>query len=437
MYFARENVLPYAEESGMIEKNEGGIKMTDRLYYENSYLREFDARVLEIREDEGKILARLDRSAFYPTSGGQPFDTGDISGARVLDVFVDKAGEVWHQLDAPLAEGACVHGSIDWARRFDHMQQHAGEHILAGAVYRLLGGHTVGLHLGREDSSIDVDFPDGHTHLTAKEIILLEDDVNEHIQRDVPIRCWFPGEEELKALPLRKPPTVSEHVRVVQIGDDEFCACGGTHPSTAGQIGLVRIIDARPSKGRVRLTFVCGRRAFEDYRRRALMGEAAANRLSTGWENLENAVDALLKRAKDAEYHLNRERSERALENVPALLAGAEQVRGVRVVTKAFSAVPMDALRSVAGAILEAGNTAALLAAEAGDGYSLLFARAADVDIHIGRILSESARKFGGKGGGKPDFAQGAALSADVLGEAARLVREALGEQVFARVGTE
>lgn len=417
-----------AEESGIMEeKREEGQKMTDRLYYDNSYLVEFDARVLEARMDAGKILVRLDRSAFYPTSGGQPFDTGEISGAKVVDVFVDGAGEVWHEVTHPLSEGACVHGKIDWARRFDHMQQHAGEHILAGAVHRLLGGHTVGLHLGREDSSIDVDFPDGHTHLTAEEVRLLEDDVNAHIQRDVPIRCWFPDGEELKSLPLRKPPTVSEHVRIVQIGDDEFCACGGTHPSTAGQIGLVRITDARPSKGRVRLTFVCGMRAFEDYRRRARAIEAAANRLSTGWENLENAVDMLSKRARDAEYHLNRERSERVLEKVDALFAEAETVCGVRVISKAFSSLAVEALRDVAGAILEKGRAVALLACESGGGYSLLFARSADVDVHIGKILSESARAFGGKGGGKPDFAQGAAPSADVLTEAARMVKEALG----------
>ena len=408
--------------------------MTDRLYYDDCYLREFDARVVEARADGEKYFVRLDRSAFYPTSGGQPYDTGEISGARVLDVFVDKAGEVWHEVSRPFREGEAVHGSIDWARRFDHMQQHAGEHILAGAVHRLLGGHTVGLHLGKEDSSIDVDFPDGRTHLTAAEVALLEDDVNDHIQRDVPIRCWFPEADELKALPLRKPPTVTEHVRVVQIGDDEFCACGGTHPSSAGQIGLVRIADARPSKGRVRLTFVCGMRAFADYRKRAHMIEAAANRLSTGWENLEDAVETLLKRAKDAEFRLNRERSERALENVPLLLAEAEAVGGVRVVSKALPAMSADAMRGVAGAIVGKGSAVALLASESEGGYSLLFARSPDVDIHIGKILSDSARRFGGKGGGRPDFSQGAATSADVLGEAARQVKEALAANPDAHI---
>ena len=225
--------------------------MTLRLYYENPYLKEFEGKVLECRRAGAEWEVRLDRSAFYPTSGGQPFDTGVLGESRVLDVFVDKSGEVWHRVDAELSEGETVTGKIDWERRFDHMQQHAGEHMLANAAWRLLGGHTIGLHLGKEEVSIDMDLPEGRTHITPEELHALEDDVNQRIQRDVPIRQWFPTEEELKALPLRKAPTVTEHVRVVQIGTEEYCACGGTHPSSAGQIGLVKILEARPSKGKL------------------------------------------------------------------------------------------------------------------------------------------------------------------------------------------
>lgn len=400
--------------------------MTERLYYEDAYRREFEAKVLEVRVEGGKILVRLDQSAFYPTSGGQPFDTGRLGGANIKDVFVDKAGEVWHEVDAALSEGQAVRGEIDWARRFDHMQQHAGEHILAGAVYRHFGGHTNGLHLGREDSSIDVDFADGRTRLTAEEILLLEDDVNDHIQRDVPIRCWFPQADELMALPLRKPPTVAEHVRVVQIGEDEFCACGGTHPSTAGQIGLMKIVDARPSKGKLRLTFVCGQRAFRDYRRRAQAGEAAALILSTGWENLPQAVEALAERAREAEYQLNKERRQRALEGVPGLWAEAQEIGKARLVAHEYEALPVDALKDAAMALVAHGGAVALLATPAAAGVNLLFARSADVDVHIGQILAASAKAFGGKGGGRPEFAQGAASSAQALAEAKRLLKEAL-----------
>ena len=144
------------------------------------------------------------------------------------------------------------------------MQQHAADHMIAGRIWSRFGGVTIGLHESDEVSTIDVQMPDGRTHLTDEEIRAVERDVNERIQRDVPIRCWFPSAEELKILPLRKKPTVSEHVRVVAIGDDEMVACGGTHPSTAGQIGLVKIVSVAPARGKMRVGFVAGMRALID-----------------------------------------------------------------------------------------------------------------------------------------------------------------------------
>ena len=255
--------------------------MTDRLYYNDTYLREFDAQVLECCEKDGNYHVKLNRSAFYPTSGGQPFDTGVLGGANVSDVYVDNDGEVWHVVDAALTEGTGVHGVIDWERRFDHMQQHAGEHMLANAAYRIIGGGTIGLHLGLEISTIDMNLPEGRTHITADELRALEDDVNSRIQRNVPIRQWFPEADELASLPLRKAPTASEHVRIVQIGELEFCACGGTHPASAGEIGLVKIVEARPSRGKLRLGFVCGKRAYELLRNNYDLIHATADMLST------------------------------------------------------------------------------------------------------------------------------------------------------------
>ena len=162
------------------------------------------------------------------------------------------------------------------------MQQHAGDHMIAGAIHRLLGGVTIGLHVGDEVSTIDVAMPGGATHLSAGDVRRIERDVNEHIQRDVPIRCWFPAPDELRALPLRKPPTVAEHVRVVAIGDDEMVACGGTHPSSAGQLGLVKIVSATPARGKLRVAFLAGGRALDGllplFRRRARGGRALFHR---------------------------------------------------------------------------------------------------------------------------------------------------------------
>ena len=380
--------------------------MTERLYYDNAYLTEFDGTVLacEARGDHYDVL--LDRSAFYPTSGGQPFDTGLLADARVLDVNVIE-GEVWHTVDRPLKTGQSVHGTIDWPRRFDHMQQHAGDHMIAGALHRRMGGVTIGLHVGEEVSTIDVSMPDGATRITPEALRQIEMDVNEHIQRDVPIRCWFPTEEELAVLPLRKKPTVSEHVRVVAIGDDEMVACGGTHPSTAGQIGLVRILSATPARGKMRVAFLAGMRALKDDQRCHDAAHAASDLLSTGVDQLAGSVSALQERLRMAETELGRLRRERLMNQADGMLSAAESLSdGTRLVS-GFVDADAVGLRELASRLIEKPGVVALLGASSGDQAIYVFGRSADVDVSMGNLLRETANQFGGKGGGKPDFAQG------------------------------
>lgn len=395
--------------------------MTDRLYYADSYLTEFDALVEKVSVRDGKEIVALNRSAFYPTSGGQPFDTGTLNGAPVTDVFVDGAGEVWHETGGAFEVGDAVHGKIDWARRFDHMQQHGGEHMIAGAVWGIAKGRTIGLHLGAEVSSIDVELPGGATHLPAETIACIEDDVNAHIQQDWPVRCWFPDAEELGRLPLRKEPTVAEHVRIVAMGDFEMVACGGTHPSTTGQIGLVKIVDAAPARGKLRLSFVCGNRAVADYRRNYNCAWGAANALSTRPEQLQKSVENLLKRLREAELELGRLRRERLFASIPARMAGAEALPGGgRLICAEIEADPAS-LKDFASKLIEEDGVVALLAARAGERYNYVFARSADLNCDMGAALSAAAKPLGGKGGGRPDFAQGGGPL-----EAIRAAREAL-----------
>ena len=394
--------------------------MTERLYYDDSYMKEFDAEVVRAELRRGRPIVALNRSAFYPTSGGQPYDTGTINDARVTDVFVDADGEVWHEIDAPLDVGTQVHGKIDWPRRWDHMQQHGGEHMIAGAVYHLTGGMTIGLHLGAEVSSIDVQFSDGATHMDAELIAKIEDYVNERIQMDAPIRCWFPDAEELASLPLRKAPTVKEHVRIVAMGDFEMVACGGTHPSSTGQIGLVKIVSAAPERGKLRLSFVCGMRAYRDYRRNYDCAWAAANLLSTRPEKLPELLESTLNRLKEAERELNRLRREGLLGSIPELLEHAEPIPGGGKLVCTLADCDAAALKELASKLIEEDGVVALLGAKNGDRCSFVFARSANLDLAMGKLLSEAAKPLGGKGGGRPDFAQGGG-PAEVL-EAARAI---------------
>lgn len=383
--------------------------MTERLYYDQTYLKEFDARVTRLKEENGGCWAALDRSAFYPTSGGQPYDTGVLESAsgcvRVTDVEADAEGEVWHRVEEPLTVGGTVHGRIDWERRFDHMQQHGGEHMVAGAVYTLFGGMTIGLHLGAEDSTIDVTMPDGSTRFTDEMIPALEENVNRHIQEDARVRCWFPTEEELKALPLRKPPTVTEHVRIVAFGDYEMVACGGTHPSSAGQIGLMKILSVTPSRGKARIRFVCGMRAFRYVSLCTRASEEAGKMLSASPDKLMGAVLEMKERLSNTEKLLREERAN-------ACLSLLEKQEGMLYLEQGD---PKALQEAVSRYILTSGRCAVT-----GAGHRLIFARSADVSADMAQLLRAVAR-----GGGRPDMASG-----DGDGEAVLRAQQLLKEMV-------
>ncbi len=397
--------------------------MTERLYYDDAYLWAFDAKVTAVRNGKhpGEWEIALDRSAFYPTSGGQPFDTGILAfgktKAKVTDVEADAAGEVWHTADREIPAGTAVHGEIDGSRRTDHMEQHGGEHMLAGAVWEKLGGTTIGLHLGQEESSIDVSMPEERTHLTEEEIALLEDTVNERIRMDAPIRCWFPEREELKKLPLRKPPTVTEHVRIVAMGDFEMVACGGTHPASTGRIGSLKIVSAIPSKGKVRISFVCGGRAARLFRTYMRFADKAGAALSCPVEKLSSAAAELKFRLSEAEKRANRLESRELL----AQMATAETTEDLPGITLCVLQLPETDGRAVAAAVsayIEARGKALLLAA----GERLTFARSADVKIDMNALI-----KRVGRGGGRPEMAGGAGIPECVFVARKILMTEGIG----------
>lgn len=380
--------------------------MTERLYYEDAYLWEFDAKVTRIREGkkQGTWEAALDRSAFYPTSGGQPFDTGKLvftgGKASVSDVEADREGEVWHTLDRAVPEGTEVRGFIDGERRTDHMEQHGGEHMLAGAIWEKLQGTTIGLHLGAEDSTIDVALPEERTHLTEEEICMLEDTVNKRIRMDAPIRCWFPDETELATLPLRKAPTVREHVRIVAMGDFEMVACGGTHPSSTGRIGMLKILSVIPAKGKARVSFVCGGRAAAVFRKYMRSADKAGAALSCPVEKLSRAASELKSRLAEAERKANRFETRELLEQFrreesSGILKG---ITLTAVITEEKDARAVSA--AVSEYISEKGKLLLLAVGE-----RLTFARSADVPVDMAELIRRV-----GRGGGRPDLASGAGI---------------------------
>ena len=386
--------------------------ITERLYYDNAYLTEFDGVVTEVRPDG---WAALDRSAFYPASGGQPFDTGVWTlgdrTLRISDVQVEN-GVVWHKTDGEIDLGTAVHGRIDWPRRWDHMQQHAADHMLAGAAWQMWQAVTIGLHVGRENSTIDLDFLHGRTHLTDEELNRWENLVNERVQQDDPIRCWFPAADELASLPLRKAPTVTEHIRIVAMGDYEMVACGGTHPSTTGQIGPVKILGAAPARGKMRLSFVAGMRAVRYFQQCGRCASRISAALSC---DVPGAYDALMNERK-AQAEVRRDLNERLL------LAAIQSVTATGQNDLYVCHVPFaDAAlltRAASEIVDEEENGVVLLSCPHKNGRMLVFAAGKQAQSDMAALM----RACGVKGGGKPDFAQGMATDDQALRRAAAII---------------
>lgn len=394
------------------------MQKTNRLYYDNAYLTAFDAKVIALREKDGKWEAALDQSAFYPTSGGQPYDTGTLGGCFVTDVNVEE-DVVWHTLSGKLQVGETVHGRIDWPRRFDHMQQHGGDHVLAGACWELFGGVTIGLHLGEEFSSIDMTLPEGRTHLTEEEILRLETLVNQRIQRDDPVRCWFPDEEELSRLPLRKKPTVTEHIRIVAFGDYEYVACGGTHPATAGQLGVVKVISCAPARGKMRLTFAAGMRAVRYLQHCALTAQKIAKEVSGDVMNAHEAYLREKEAAKDVRQRLQQSLTEAAID--AAKISALPLPDGGTLYARHLSFLDRAALLHAASSLVKGGNVLALLTCPDKNGCAVIFLRSADRSEDMSALLRES----GARGGSKPDMAQGSAADESVIEKARQLLEAA------------
>ena len=392
--------------------------MTKRLYYEDSYLTEFDAVVTACQEIEGGYNLSLDKSAFYPTSGGQPNDTGSINESKVLDVFSDASGELWHLVDGFIPVAASVHCKIDWQRRFDHMQQHGGEHILAGSLWDLFGGFTHGLHVGSDSSTIDITMPDGRTRLEEDESLQLENLANSRIQQAVPIKAWFPDALEMSTLPLRKEPGTHEKVRIVAAGDFEMVACGGTHPKNTGEIGLIKILGTAPVRGKLRLSFLCGVRALHHFQTLMQSADKISTALSFPLEDIAIGVTKLIDRNAALQEELNGLRKENASLKAETLLAGAYILENGAKLVKA-QLTDASELKDIGALLISGKGAIALLCApQKNQGLRLLFARSKDLNEDMVSLM----HLCGAKGGGQPDFAQGSTANLNILDQAEKLL---------------
>jgi alanyl-tRNA synthetase len=378
--------------------------MTIRLYYDDSYCTTFDATVTAIGDIDGHLAVQLDRTYFYPTSGGQPNDTGTLGGERVSDVLV-QGDALWHVLDAStsLSVGQGVTGGIDWQRRYDHMQQHSGQHLLSQVFYRLFGFETVSVHFGAVESTLDLEAP----AVDLDQLATAEQETNRLAYAALPITAYTVEQEALAAIPLRRPPKVTGTVRIVEIAAYDYSACGGTHVHTTAEIAPIKIVRQERRRGQTRLTFLCGLRACRDYaEKHRLLVEAAGI-----FSNDLAAVPALVQRSLDQARELQRQvdalTEQLVAYEVNELLASAAAAGDLRVVQRVYADRSVDALKQTATLLRSRPKTLALLGTQVGGKLTLLFGRSDDVALHAGNLLRDTLKAFGGNGGGRPEVAQG------------------------------
>ena len=386
--------------------------ITEKLYYQDSYLREFDARILKKSLlADGKFAIILDRTAFYPEGGGQPCDLGTLNGVPVIDVRTINE-EIVHTTDGDPGEET-VQGVLDWQRRFDHMQQHSGEHILSGILLANYQAENVGFHLSASSCQIDVTL----AALSPEQAAAIEDAANAVIFANVPVGGRFVEQADLAGYSLRKEPGREfSQIRLVSVENCDCCPCGGTHVARTGDVGLFKLRGWEKRKNNIRLDFVCGGRALADYRLKHDLSRALSTRFSTPVEGVLPAVERTLEKLDANLALLSATRKAYHEELAARLLAEAGNPKGTgpHIVSRAFTNYAAGELQDFAARITAAGGICLAAASDSETGRtSVLFAAAANPPLPMSELLKQTLTPIGGKGGGNAMSAQGGVQGGD------------------------
>ena len=381
--------------------------MTEKLYYQDSHLSEFDAAVLSCGQEKDGWTVVLDRTAFYPEGGGQPSDQGTLNGVFVSFVK-ERDGVIYHCTDAPIPAGTAVHGRIDRERRLDLMCQHSGEHIMSGLICRRFSCDNVGFHIS--DDFVTIDF---NAQIGREELVPLEDEANRLIRENLPVRCYFPDAEELAATDYRSKKALSGDVRLVEFPEADLCACCGTHVARTGEIGLIKLIDCEPHRGGVRIRMVCGARALRYVRTICEENRKVSVLLSAKEEATGAAAGRVL-------AELSQRKARIAVMETAWTEGRAAAFAGKGNVLLLEENMDPNSTRRLASELAErCGGFAGVLSDCGDDGVRYAFGMKGG-DLRALTAALNSA--FSGRGGGKPDFVQGTLHGK--TGEISRAVRE-------------
>lgn len=371
---------------------------TRRLYYENVYIKEFDAEVLKCREGKNGYEIILDESAFYPEGGGQPCDTGSLGDAEVKDVQ-EKDGELIHYTDKALEEGTKVHGKINWERRFDLMQQHSGEHMVSGLVHEKYGYNNVGFHMGSDVITIDFSGV-----LDEEQLQEIEDKVNEKIWENTPVQITYPSGEELENIPYRSKKELTGQVRIVEFPGTDICACCGTHVTHTGEIGAVKFLSVVKFCQGVRVEMISGKRVIDYFSKIAKENSKVSVLLSAKPQETSKAVERL----QEENFRLKGKILDMEEEIFKAEAEKWEGAGSVLIFKKNMEA---DSVRKLTDAVMQTCCGCCVVFSDNGDGtykYAM-----GEKDGNLREFTKEMNQVLNGRGGGKPFFVQGSVSASE------------------------
>ncbi|MGE6666521.1 alanyl-tRNA editing protein [Paenibacillus xylanexedens] len=379
--------------------------MTQKIYYDSAYTREWHTTITGKVDKGDGVYVTLAETAFYPHGGGQPCDLGHIGGIAVLDVNIED-GEVWHKLErAP--EQTEVHCEIDWERRFDHMQQHTGQHLLSAITLKLTEAMTLSFHLGTEYDTIDV----AAAELGANQLTAIEQEVNRQIYRNARINTSWVTTEEAAQLPLVKQPTVTEDIRIVEIEGVEYNACGGTHVSATGEIGIIKLLKTEKVKGGTRIYFKCGTRALNEFTATQNVLNSIMVKLKTSKDELLERIEKMELEQKQLQTELNAVKTTNDAYYADELLAARQGL----VIAQVFEDKSLKDMQSLATR-LTADHEGLVLFASISEAKVVLAQNGQPPEWACGPFFKGNLGAYQGKGGGSEKMAQaGFASSEDAL----------------------
>ena len=366
-----------------------------KLFYENPYCKEFESRVISCQQGKGGYEVVLEQSAFYPEGGGQPGDWGWLADKKVLDTR-EKNGEVLHICDGPLEVGSLVKGILDWDRRFRHMQQHTGEHIFSGLVYKHFGYHNVGFHMGKDFVSVDFD-----GMLTPEQVLMIEEEANQAVFDNREVLADYPEKEALDKLSYRSKKELEGPVRIVEIPDADICACCGTHVAKSGEIGMIKVVSRENYKGGIRLLLQIGWSALEDYRKKTESVQKISTILSAKPDLVAEAVEKLHQVSAEQKYqliHLKKQLLEYKAKEI------VSEKENLCVVTRDLDNTE---IRVLCDMLLEKYGLVLTLSGTEADGFKFVFGKKEGEIAEEGKLFRDGCNA---RGGGKGNMMQGSAV---------------------------